>query len=364
MAGLETNLEELESVKQSFKNKIKSKDISTENVEFRNYPSLLDQMERTSTKSSIVVFPSVEEQLITPALNTYFKQITVEPVTSEIDSNIKPENIREGVTILGQTGAYKGGEFSLQESNILGKWGTENSFIFQFVPNNLVFIDFGSAIGVDFTYANYSIVDSQIVIDMGDLIYIDYDSVNDELIVTNAQDFGLPERLDRIITNVKKEILGEWQYSTLTYVFNEDGTVKVINNNNETNGTYSVSGWFVDITYNSNTIRFIFNEIDDVLVDESTFEHVFARKTATLIEKEITTNGTYNASDDGATGYSSVVVNVASSGGGDGGDLDYIKYHDKMIQIETGKEVPTDEEYEQIINNGYKILDYVFRGVR
>lgn len=44
-------------------------------------------------------------------------------------------------------------------------------------------------------------------------------------------------------------------------------------------------------------------------------------------------------------------------------DLDYIKYHDDMIQIETGKVPPTDTEYEQIINKGYKILDYIFRGV-
>ena len=35
-----------------------------------------------------------------------------------------------------------------------------------------------------------------------------------------------------------------------------------------------------------------------------------------LITKEVTENGTYKASDDGADGYSEVVVNVASSGGG------------------------------------------------
>ena len=43
-------------------------------------------------------------------------------------------------------------------------------------------------------------------------------------------------------------------------------------------------------------------------------------------------------------------------------DLDCIKYHDNMIQIETGRVPPTDEEYQQIIEKGYKILDYVFRG--
>lgn len=40
-----------------------------------------------------------------------------------------------------------------------------------------------------------------------------------------------------------------------------------------------------------------------------------------LITKEITENGTYNASDDGADGYSSVTVNVASSGGGGSGGV-------------------------------------------
>lgn len=43
----------------------------------------------------------------------------------------------------------------------------------------------------------------------------------------------------------------------------------------------------------------------------------------TLATKEITENGTYNASADGADGYSSVTVNVASSGGGSGGSVSY-----------------------------------------
>lgn len=44
-------------------------------------------------------------------------------------------------------------------------------------------------------------------------------------------------------------------------------------------------------------------------------------------------------------------------------DLSIIKYSDNMYQIETGRIPPTDEEYEQIIEKGYKILDYIFRGV-
>ena len=50
-------------------------------------------------------------------------------------------------------------------------------------------------------------------------------------------------------------------------------------------------------------------EYENVVVDVPSEE-------PNLITKEITENGTYNASDDGADGYSSVSVNVASSGGG------------------------------------------------
>lgn len=60
--------------------------------------------------------------------------------------------------------------------------------------------------------------------------------------------------------------------------------------------------------------------------------------------------------------FSSEIASI-SGGGGDATDLDYIKYHDNMIQIETGRVSPTDTEYEEIITKGYKILDYVFRGV-
>ena len=51
----------------------------------------------------ITVTPSTQQQILTPQVNG-FSQITVEPVLSNIDENIVPENIRKGVTILGVEG--------------------------------------------------------------------------------------------------------------------------------------------------------------------------------------------------------------------------------------------------------------------
>ena len=74
-------------------------------------------------------------------------------------------------------------------------------------------------------------------------------------------------------------------------------------------------------------------------------------------------SGTLNVSENGrydVTTYSGINVDVAGSAN----DLDYIKYHDDMLQIEDGTVPPTDQEYEIIIEKGYKILDYVFRGIK
>lgn len=76
-----------------------------------------------------------------------------------------------------------------------------------------------------------------------------------------------------------------------------------------------------------------------------------------------TENGEYIASDYNIDGWSSVTVDVPTGGGsGDVTDLDYIKYEDTRIWQTTGKAMPTDTEYEEIINKGYDILDCVFGG--
>ena len=55
------------------------------------------------------VQPTTAEQTITPTAGSVFSGGTVHAVTSSIDSNIQPENIKQGVAILGVTGTLSGG---------------------------------------------------------------------------------------------------------------------------------------------------------------------------------------------------------------------------------------------------------------
>ena len=61
----------------------------------------------------ITINPSTSEIVETPESGyTGFSQVTVNAVTSNIDSNIIPTNIKEGVEILGVVGTYEQGYFT------------------------------------------------------------------------------------------------------------------------------------------------------------------------------------------------------------------------------------------------------------
>lgn len=62
----------------------------------------------------LTVTPTIESQTIEP-LHDGFSRVLVNPVTSTIDTNIKPENIKNGVTILGITGTLS---FSTETLNV------------------------------------------------------------------------------------------------------------------------------------------------------------------------------------------------------------------------------------------------------
>ena len=84
------------------------------------------------------VDPSTSQQLIEPSTGyACFKSVTVNPVTSAIDSNIIPANIKKGVTILGVEGSYettKTQEKTLAKSDLINH--TNKSVTGEIVPDS------------------------------------------------------------------------------------------------------------------------------------------------------------------------------------------------------------------------------------
>lgn len=84
---------------------IKASKIVTGNTIFGVSGSAIALKGQTKT-----ITPTTGKQTVTPDSNyNGFTQVVVNAVTSSIDANIIPENIAEGVTILGVTGTYSGG---------------------------------------------------------------------------------------------------------------------------------------------------------------------------------------------------------------------------------------------------------------
>ena len=66
-------------------------------------------LKEEKSEETFNVQPTTAEQTITPSVGSVFSGGTVHAVTSSIDSNIVPENIKEGVSILGVAGTLSGG---------------------------------------------------------------------------------------------------------------------------------------------------------------------------------------------------------------------------------------------------------------
>lgn len=120
----------------------------------------------------------------------------------------------------------------------------------------------------------------------------------------------------------ERVIIGKWSNGADTTInFQNNGILSVNMAGNLIDGTYTINNLEITITTMGVDEILVYNDEDDFLYFKQDVSQTqkFTRVGTTLITKEITENGTYNASDDGADGYSSVTVNVASSGGGGSG---------------------------------------------
>lgn len=105
--SIQTEIERLENAKNALKTSITNKGVTVdEEKKINEYSALVDSIVELKGQTKTVT-PSTSEQTISPdAQYNGLTSVTVNAVTSAIDSNIVADNIKKDVSILGVTGTY------------------------------------------------------------------------------------------------------------------------------------------------------------------------------------------------------------------------------------------------------------------
>ena len=117
MASLEENLQELEHVKQAFKDNFDNYGVSTSGVEFRNMPNLLVQMEKILPSQVKEVTPTKERQVVNPDEGFKMTGTVVNPIPDEY---IVPT----GVKSITENGTYDVSDFATAQVDVAGESAT------------------------------------------------------------------------------------------------------------------------------------------------------------------------------------------------------------------------------------------------
>ena len=256
------------------------------------------------TEEILNVTPKTTEQTLKPSENNVYNEVNISAVTSAIDSNIIPTNIRKGKTILGVVGNLD--EMvapTLQEKSVTPT-----------ITSQRVTADAG--------YDGLAEVNVQAVTS----------SVDENIIPTNIRrgttilgvqgnlDADKPDQSKTVTpTTSQQNIVADTGYELAQVTVNavtsdidaniQEGNIK------EGVTILGKTGTFKGGIQPTGTIQITENNKTYDVTNYASAEVNVPSQTPNLVTKEITENGTYNASDDGADGYSIVTVDVAGSGG-------------------------------------------------